>query len=85
MAEEKNYELELSEETARRLEQYARKTGRTEEEVCEFIFFEFLQKQAGIIEKKARDTGVPVNELFNMQFARLLEYLTDREDTGNPS
>ena len=85
MAEDKNYELELSEETARKLEEYARKTGRTEEEICEFIFFEFLQKQAGIIEKKAQDTGVPVNELFNMQFARLLDYLAGRENIGNPS
>ncbi|MCL6635240.1 MAG: hypothetical protein K6T29_05665 [Peptococcaceae bacterium] len=85
MEEHKNYELELSEETARKLEEYARKTGRTEDEVCEYIFFEFLQKQVGIIEKKARDTGRPVNELFSLQFARLLDYLASRETPEQPS
>lgn len=84
MAEDKNYELELSEETARKLEEYAKKIGRTEDEVCEYIFFEFLQKQAGIIEKKAQETGKPVNELFSMQFARLLDYLASQENPKNP-
>lgn len=80
MEENKQYELELSEETAQKLEEYAEKTGRSGEEVCEFIFFEFLEKQAKIIEKKAEETGKPVNELLNMQFARILDYLASREN-----
>lgn len=80
MDENKHYELELSEETAQKLEEFAEKTGRSGEEVCEFIFYEFLEKQAKIIEKKAVETGRPVNELFNMQFARILDYLASREN-----
>lgn len=80
MNEEKNYELELSEETAKKLEAVAKKIGRTEEEICQYIFFEFLEKQAKIIEKKAEETGKPVNELLNMQFDRLLDYLATKED-----
>ena len=80
MDENKHYELELSEETAKKLEEFAAKTGRTGEEACEYIFDEFLEKQAKIIERKAEETGRPVNELFNMQFARLLDYLVSREN-----
>lgn len=77
---EKHYELELSEETVKKLDEYAEKTGRSGEEVCEFIFFEFLEKQAKIIEKKAEEMGKPVNELFNMQFVKILDYLASREN-----
>jgi predicted DNA-binding protein len=80
MNEEKNYELELSEETAKKLEAVAQKTGRTEDEICQYIFFEFLEKQAKIIEKMAEDTGKPVNELLNMHFDKLLDYLATKED-----
>mgnify|MGYP000144443651 CR=1 FL=1 len=79
MEESRQIDLELSEEATRLLEEYARKTGRTEEEVCEYILSEFLERQAGIIQKKAEETGRPVNELFNMQFTRLLEFLANKD------
>lgn len=81
LGDNKQIDLELSEETTRLLEDYARKTGRTEEEVCEYILTEFLERQATIIQKKAEETGKPVNELFSMQFTRLLEYLANKDNS----
>lgn len=73
--EEKEFSLELSEQALAKLENYARKTGQSEDQVFEYILFEYLQKQARIIEKRAGETGKPVNELMSMQFERLLDLL----------
>lgn len=80
MEEDRHIELELNEETTRLLEEYARKTGRTEEEVCEYILSEFLERQIPIIEKKATETGRPVNELLNMQFNKLLQFINTKDN-----
>lgn len=73
--EDKEFQLELSGETLAKLENYARKTGQSEDQVVEYILFEFLEKQARVIEKRSAETGKPVNELMNMQFERILDFL----------
>lgn len=71
----KEYELELTEESIKLVEEYAKKSGKSEEEVVDYILFEFLEKQASIIEKKAKELDRPVGELMHMQFVRILEAL----------
>ncbi|MHB1044162.1 MAG: hypothetical protein ACYC0Q_15175 [Eubacteriales bacterium] len=75
MSGSKEYELELTEESIKLVEEYAKKSGKTEEEVVDYILFEFLEKQASIIEKKAKELDRPVGELMHMQFVRILEAL----------
>lgn len=75
MSGSKEYELELTEESIKLIEEYAKKSGKTEEEVVDYILFEFLEKQASIIEKKAKELDKPVGELMHMQFVRILEAL----------
>lgn len=75
MSGSKEYELELTEESIKLIEEYAKKSGKTEEEVVDYILFEFLEKQASIIEKKAKELDRPVGELMHMQFVRILEAL----------
>jgi len=77
--ENQGFELELSEDTVKMLENYAAKTGQSEDQVIEFIITEFLQNQLPAVQKKAEETGVPVNNLLNRQFARLLDMLAARE------
>ena len=72
------YELVLSEETEAMLAEYAGKIGRSEDEVFEYIITEFLQRQLTVIEKRARETGIPLNNLVNMQFVQLLEFLSSK-------
>lgn len=75
MSERKEYELEMTEESIKLVEEYAKRSGQTEEQVVDYILFEFLEKQAPIIEKKAQELDRPVNELMHMQFVRVLEAL----------
>ena len=57
------------------IEDYAKFSGQSEEQVVDYILFEFLENQVSIIEKKAQELNKPVNELLNMQFVRILEGL----------
>lgn len=75
MSKRKEYELEMTEESIKLVEEYAKRSGQTEEQVVDYILFEFLEKQAPIIEKKAQELDRPVNELMHMQFVRILEAL----------
>ncbi|MDO7787733.1 hypothetical protein [Desulforamulus aquiferis] len=79
MEENKEFELNLSEETIAKLEAYASKQGSNPEDVAEYIIYEFLRNQLHIIEKKSEETGVPMKELVNMQFARILDYLCQKD------
>ncbi|SHJ99415.1 hypothetical protein [Desulforamulus aeronauticus] len=75
MEENQAFELNLSEATMQKLEDYAEQKGSTPEDVAEYIIYEFLRNQLHVIEKRSEETGVPVQELINMQFERLLDYL----------
>ncbi|GBF33050.1 hypothetical protein DCCM_2147 [Desulfocucumis palustris] len=75
MPEEKEYQLELPEEAVRKLEEYAKKTGQSEDQVVEYILYEFLEKQYRIIEKKAAELNKPVGELMTAQFLKILDLL----------
>lgn len=79
MAQNKNYELALSDETMDKVKSFAEKTGRSEDEVVEFILFEFLRNQIHMLEKRAGEVGVPVNKLVTMQFNKVLDYLVSQE------
>ncbi|MHB8155986.1 MAG: hypothetical protein ACYDEQ_01080 [Desulfocucumaceae bacterium] len=85
MEEEKRdgYELELNEETENQLREYARSIGRTEDDVFEFIITQYLQRQLTVIEKRSRETGIPFNNLINMQFVQLLEFLKQQGNAQN--
>ncbi|MEW5954183.1 MAG: hypothetical protein AB1815_10745 [Bacillota bacterium] len=80
MSKNKGYELELSEETMAKVQSFAEKTGRSEDEVVEFIIFEFLRNQIHMLEKRAEEVNVPVNELVTMQFNKVLDYLVSQEN-----
>lgn len=56
MVQEKGYELVLSEESGEKLREYARHTGRTEDEILELIITRYLQRQMSIIEKRSSET-----------------------------
>lgn len=79
MEENKEFELNLSEETMKMLEEYATMKGTTPEDVAEYIIFEFLRNQIHVIEKRSEEVGVPVNELVNMQFSKILSYLKQQQ------
>ncbi|KJS15329.1 MAG: hypothetical protein VR69_14205 [Peptococcaceae bacterium BRH_c4b] len=78
MSEEKEFNLELSEEAIRKLEDYANRTGQSEEQVVEYILYEFLEKQYRIVEKRAEELNRPVGELMAMQFVKILEMLESK-------
>lgn len=79
VAQNKDYELDLSEETMDKILSFAEKTGRSADEVVEFILFEFLRNQIHMLEKRAKEVGVPVNELVTVQFNKVLDYLVSQE------
>lgn len=79
MEENKEFELNLSEETIKLLEDYAEEKGTTPEDVAEYIIYEFLRNQIHVIERRSQETGVPVDDLVNMQFAKVLNYLRDQK------
>ncbi len=78
MSEEKEFNLVLSEEAIRKLEDYAKRTGQSEEQVVEYILYEFLEKQYRIVEKRAEELNRPVGELMAMQFVKILEMLESK-------
>ncbi|AEG60832.1 hypothetical protein [Desulforamulus ruminis] len=79
MDENKEFELNLSDETQQMLEQYAEKQGSTPEDVAEYIIYEFLRNQLHVIEKRSEETGVPVSELVNIQFSKILTFLMHKD------
>ncbi|MEG6520590.1 hypothetical protein [Desulfotomaculum sp. 1211_IL3151] len=79
MEQNKELELNLSEETIKMLEEYASKKGSTPEDVAEYIIYEFLRNQIHVIEKRSEETGVPVSELVSLQFTKILLYLMDQK------
>lgn len=79
MEQNKELELNLSEETIKMLEAYAIKKGSTPEDVAEYIIYEFLRNQIHVIERRSEETGVPVDELVSLQFAKILTYLMDQK------
>lgn len=83
MSKDSEFSLEFTEKTATMVQELARKTGRTEEQVIESIIEEYLMRQLRIIEKRSAETGTPVNDLLNMQFERLLEFMLNQAQ-GNP-
>lgn len=80
MNESQELELNLSEETIKLLEHYAEKKGSTPEDVAEYIIYEFLRNQFHVIEKRSNETGVPVSELVNIQFAKILTFLNEKQN-----
>lgn len=76
MEENKEFELELSDETLQKVEDYAKKTGSTTDQVIEYVLFEFMEKQIKVIEKRAAEVKLPVNDLINQQFVKILDYLS---------
>lgn len=81
MAQEMEFTLEFSENTAAMVEELARRTGSTTEQVVESIIREYLMRQLPVIEKRAAETETKVSDLVNMQFERLVEFMMSR--TGN--
>lgn len=75
MSDNNGFELELNEETYKMLEEYAKKNGKSEEEVVEYIICEYLQNQLSIIQDIAKKENQDFNTLLNRQFARLVEML----------
>lgn len=78
MTQEMEFTLEFSEQTAAMVEELARRTGSTTEQVVESIIREYLMRQMPVIEKRAAETGTTVHELVNMQFERLVEFIHSR-------
>ena len=79
MEENKEFELNLSDETMKELEEYAAAKGTTPEDVAEYIIYEFLRNQLHVIEKRAEETNTPLNELINLQFTRILDFLKNQK------
>lgn len=80
MEENKEFELDLSDETMKALEEYAIAKGTTPEDVAEYIIYEFLRNQLHVIEKRAEETNTPLNDLINMQFVRILDFLKNQKN-----
>lgn len=79
MEQNKELELNLSEETIKMLEEYASKKGSTPEDVAEYIIYEFLRNQIHVLERRSEETGVSVDELVNSQFAKILTSLINQK------
>lgn len=80
MEENKEFELDLSDETMKALEEYALEKGTTPEDVAEYIIYEFLRNQLHVIEKRAQETNTPLNDLINMQFVKILDFLKNQKN-----
>lgn len=74
MEQGNQFELVLSEESGEKLRECARNTGRTEDYILELLITGYLQRQMSVIEKRSKETGVPFNDLLNMQFVQLLDF-----------
>lgn len=75
MDENKDFELELSDETLAKVEDYAQQNGQTGAQVIEYILKEFLHDQLHVFAKVAEQSGKPLNTILNRQFAKTLESL----------
>ncbi|WP_066638227.1 hypothetical protein [Desulfolucanica intricata] len=75
MDENKEFELELSDETLKKVGEYAQKSGKTEDQVIEYILKEFIQDQLHVFNKIAEKKGKTINEILNRQFKKTLESL----------
>ncbi|MBF7083141.1 hypothetical protein IT084_09165 [Desulfallas sp. Bu1-1] len=78
MEQDREFALEFSEDTLAIIEEFGRKTGRNDEQVVEYIIREYLMHQLPVLEKQASETGKDLNELINLQFVRLLEFLLSK-------
>ncbi|SFF99845.1 hypothetical protein SAMN05660649_00410 [Desulfotomaculum arcticum] len=78
MSQDKEIELNFSENVMTLIEELAKKTGWSEDQVVEHVIHEYLMNQIRIIEKRAAETNTDINDLVNMQFERLLEFLLSK-------
>lgn len=78
MSQDKEFELNFSENIRTLIEELAKKTGWSEDQVVEHVIHEYLMNQIRIIEKRAAETNTDINDLVNMQFERLLEFLLSK-------
>jgi len=72
------FNLEFSKKALAMIEELGQKTGRNDEQVVEQVLQEYLMKQLHLVEKRAAETGVDINEALNLQFERLLEFLLSK-------
>lgn len=75
MSQDKEFELNFSEQVMTMIEKLSDKTGWSEEQVVEHVIHEYLMNQMKMIEKRAAETNTEISELVNEQFERLLEFL----------
>ncbi|MBO8136964.1 MAG: hypothetical protein H0Z40_02340 [Desulfotomaculum sp.] len=78
MADNQEFELEITEKASQLLEEFAKKINKPQEEVIEYVLAEFLQNQLGSIQRIAKETDQPVNELVSRQFEKILETLNNK-------
>ena len=70
-----DFELELSDDIMKLIDEYAEKTERTGEEVVEYILKEFLQDQLHVFVKIAERDGKPLKKVLSRQFYKTLKSL----------
>ncbi len=78
MSSTRDFELEISEQTAQNVAAYAQKTNQTEEEVIEYVLKNFLVNQIPMLEKRSEELDKPMSTLVNNQFARIVDYLNSQ-------
>ena len=78
MSQDKEFELNFSEQVMTMIEKLSDKTGWSEEQVVEHVIHEYLMNQMKMIEKRAAETNTEISELVNDQFERLLEFLLSK-------
>ncbi|TYO94926.1 hypothetical protein [Desulfallas thermosapovorans] len=81
MEQDKELELEFSEQTQAMIEELSRKTGQPPEVVVETIIHNHLMHQVPFIEKKAVESGKTVQEILNQQFVQLIEFMLKRDSS----
>lgn len=80
MDQDRELNLDLSEDVLTMIEEIGQKAGCNEEQVIEYVLREYLMYQLTVIEKRAEETGSTMNDLVNQQFARLVEFLHSHPD-----
>jgi len=75
MSGDKEFELDFSDKVINMIEQLSAKTGWSQEQVIEHVIHDYLMNQIRVIEKRASETKTDINQLVNMQFESLLEFL----------
>ncbi|ACV64484.1 hypothetical protein Dtox_3777 [Desulfofarcimen acetoxidans DSM 771] len=73
--DDQDFELELSDDVMRLIDEYAEKTNRTGEEVVEYILKEFLQDQLHVFVKIAERDDKPLKKVLSRQFYKTLQSL----------